>query len=137
MSERLIAVLRIPGEPIGKGRPRMAFTGHVYTPQRTRDKEEEIAFLAKSQGCGMAHGHVKATIDAFFKLPKSMHSKAAQMVGKPCDKRPDADNITKLVLDALNGVCFDDDKQIIDLTTRKFWDYESHVDVVLHEVIYD
>ena len=33
--------------------------------------------------------------------------------------KPDVDNVGKLVLDALNGVAYDDDKQIVKLTVEK------------------
>lgn len=136
-SERLIAVLRIPGEPVGKQRHRMTFTGVTYTPQKTREKEEQIAWIAKEQGAKRTDGHVTASIDAWFKLPKSQMKNAAQLVGKPCDKRPDIDNIFKLCLDALNGICYEDDRQVIEISGHKYWDTEPHIDIVLKEVIYD
>jgi len=136
-SERLIAVLRIPGDPIGKQRHRMTFTGVTYTPQKTREKEEQIAWIAKEQGALKTAGHVQATIDAFFKLPKSQMKNASTLVGKPCDKRPDIDNVFKLCLDALNGICYEDDKQVVEISGHKFWDTEPHIDIVLKELVYD
>ena len=34
-------------------------------------------------------------------------------------KKPDADNIAKVVCDALNGLAYKDDAQVIDLTVHK------------------
>ena len=39
--------------------------------------------------------------------------------------KPDCDNVNKFVLDVLTGIAFKDDKQIINLTTRKFWSCEE------------
>lgn len=36
------------GKPVAKGRPRMKKSGHVYTPQTTREYEERIRNAAMS-----------------------------------------------------------------------------------------
>lgn len=49
--------------------------------------------------------------------PSWSDKKKAAKIGKPCRSKPDADNITKSVADAL----FDDDSGIWDERCRKYW----------------
>lgn len=37
----------IPGEPVGKGRPKFTKAGTAYTPPKTRAYENKVAFLYK------------------------------------------------------------------------------------------
>ena len=72
---------------------------------------------------------LKVSIEVFLNIPKGI-TKSVK-VGMANDEikpltKPDVDNIAKLVLDALNGVAFVDDKQIIELSVKKrYWDIES------------
>lgn len=76
-----------------------------------------------------------ADITCYFAMPKSWSDrKKKAKSGQPCTKRPDADNIAKAILDALNGLAYDDDSQIVDLTVRKFWAREGGAMVRLEEV---
>jgi Holliday junction resolvase RusA-like endonuclease len=51
---------------------------------------------------------------------------------KPC-KKPDIDNIAKTYLDAMNGVIFKDDTQVIDLHVKKLYSAFAGVDVMVME----
>ena len=48
-------------------------------------------------------------------------------------KKPDADNVVKVYLDALNTVAFHDDTQVVDLQLRRFYSYEPRVVVTIQE----
>ena len=50
-------------------------------------------------------------------------------------QKPDADNIAKSVLDALNGLAYADDKQIVTLVVDKYYDEEPCVHVKLIELV--
>ncbi len=104
-------------EPIGKARPRFTKTGHAYTPQKTKDAEDAIkaAFLEKGGECIPKGVPVELIVTAYFPIPKSFSEKkktAAQNGRIRPTKKPDIDNIVKLVADALNGVAYEDDAQI-------------------------
>ncbi len=63
-------------------------------------------------------------ISAYYEIPKSTTKKkrAEIMDGKLYPtKKPDADNIAKVICDALNKIAYKDDTQIIDLTVRKLY----------------
>jgi Holliday junction resolvase RusA-like endonuclease len=87
-------------------------------------------------GKGFAGGiPLRATVTAFFTVPRSTSKKkAAAMDGTPHIKRPDADNVAKAILDALNGHAYNDDGAIAALTV---WKYQttgaSRVEVTIEE----
>lgn len=110
----------VPGTPTGKGRPRFSVVqGRVvaYTPKSTKDVEKMVAkeFRALKTNHGPESGNVKIFITAVFDIPKS-YTKAKRelaLAGKIYPtKKPDIDNITKLVMDALNGLAYYDDSQV-------------------------
>lgn len=97
-------------KPKAKARPRFS-NGHVYTPKETHDYEQTIALHARKAGAKPLSNPVIIDITATFKRPK----------GKSpfyCTKRPDVDNLLKM-MDALNGVAWVDDKQVISATVSK------------------
>lgn len=128
----------VPGIPVGKGRPRFTKNGHhPYTPQKTQDYEDKVVQCWQCQsGKGFAAGvPLRATVTAFFTVPKSTSKKkAAAMDGTPHTKRPDADNVAKAILDALNGQAYNDDSAIALLTVRKYQTTgASRVEVTIEE----
>lgn len=114
----------VPGEPIGKGRPRFTRTGHAYTPERTRDYEALVRMCARPKFREPFDGPVRVEICANYGIPKSKPQKAIQemldKVLRPV-KKPDADNVAKAILDAINGIAYHDDAQVVDLGVRKFY----------------
>ena len=69
-------------------------------------------------------GPVRVEIMAFLPVPASWSgkSKLAALTGdiRPISK-PDYDNIGKIVGDALNGIVWRDDAQIVEAVTRKVY----------------
>lgn len=136
MSTDNVLTLTIPGEPMGKQRPRMMKTGHTYTPAKTVNYEVLIRqlFIEEFFGHKPFESAVKIKIDAYFAIPKSAskRKKSAMMAGniRPM-KKPDCDNIAKIICDALNSLAYLDDKQIIDCTISKFYSDIPRVDVVI------
>ena len=119
-------LFRVDGEPRGKQRPRFTKQGRTYTPKETRNYELEIreAALNKAVASGYLkpEGAVRVSITAWFSPPASWSKKkrAAAMAGDiyPTVK-PDADNLGKAFLDALNEIAYHDDKQVVECTIRK------------------
>lgn len=105
----------VPGVPVGKGRPRFMKNGHTYTPEKTRGYEDKVVLCWKFQSYNSFAAGVPliAHITAYFPVPKSA-SKAqkAAMEGKFHMARPDADNICKTILDALNQHAYPDDSAV-------------------------
>ena len=127
------------GAPKGKERPRAAKLRDrtiVYTPKKTKDYEREIATAYRTQCRGIFSGAVAIEIHAYYEIPKSASRKRVlDMVSdreRPT-KKPDGDNIAKAVCDALNGVAYKDDSQVVDLTVRKYYSKFPHVQVFISE----
>lgn len=128
----------IPGEPKAKARPRVTTKGITYTPKSTVEYEnwvKQCYFIEHRQT--MLEGQIKAVIKAYFTIPKSTSKKKRKemLEGKiRPTKKPDTDNIAKIVLDSLNTIAFDDDKQVVDLRVEKYYSEEPRVEVALEEI---
>lgn len=127
----------VKGEPQGKGRPRFTRIGKPYTPENTASYEEKVR-LAYWEQCGMemAAAGIPLTLEitAVFGVPerfsKAVRQKMLAWEILPT-KRPDADNIAKIIADALNGVAWHDDAQVTDMTIRKVYGENPEVRVCL------
>lgn len=127
----------IEGRPQGKARPRVnTFTKRAYTPQKTLDYEEQVkqAFIWRYGNIEPLECPLQACIYAIFEVPKSYSKKKrAEILEKEFvyTKRPDGDNIAKIVLDSLNGLAFKDDAQVADLRVVKLYGEKPKVRVLL------
>lgn len=129
----------ILGEPQGKGRPKFSSRGkfvHVYTPKKTADYEslvrEAYGNLPKFNDVPLS-----VCIKAFYPIPKSMSKKDRKLIeeGKKLPMvKPDIDNVSKIILDSLNEVAYNDDKQVVDLIVNKYYSEEPKVEVFIDEI---
>lgn len=126
--------LFVPGEPVPKGRPR-AFRmqrgriGH-YTPRKTRDWETETRRIARQamQSRLPLEGPVRLEVMAVFPAPGSWPRWKRALVEDQHifpTGRSDVDNVVKALSDALNGVVWLDDGQVVDLVARKRYGSET------------
>lgn len=132
----------VMGDPKGKGRPKFTTVNgwpRAYTPKTTIDYENSVkaSFLSNHRKV-FTDEPIMIQIDAFLSIPKNWSKKKrAQAIENNIfpTKKPDIDNIQKIILDALNGVAFDDDKQIIGVATTKRFSETPRVEVSISEVI--
>ena len=123
----MIYEFEVPSKIIGKGRPRLnTYTGTVYTPTRTKDYETLIEqyFLMKYPNYKTIEGRASVKIQAYFEIPKSSNKiQRNSMLDNEISptKKPDIDNIVKVVLDAMNKFAFKDDTQIVKLEVEKLY----------------
>ena len=135
----MIYEFEVPGKVIGKGRPRLnSYTGAVYTPTRTKDYESlvEQYFLLKYPRFKALEGRIKVNIIAYFAIPKTTKkSDINEMLENNISptKKPDIDNIVKVVLDSMNKFAFKDDNQITKLEVEKKYALEDKVYVKIEE----
>ena len=135
----MIYEFEVPGKVIGKGRPRLnSYTGVVYTPTRTKDYESlvEQYFLLKYPRFKALEGRIKVNIIAYFSIPKTTKkSEINEMLDNNISptKKPDIDNIVKVVLDSMNKFAFRDDNQITKLEVEKKYALEDKVYVKIEE----
>lgn len=117
----------VEGMPQGKGRPRFSMKNkRVYTPEKTVHYEKQIREAYSKAGGKLfpEQCYIKVTVDAYFKIPKS-YTKGKRLacaynINRP-DKKPDTDNILKIIMDALNKVAYSDDKQVVEVICRKWY----------------
>ena len=129
--------LTIPGEPVAKGRPRVTRYG-TYTPEKTKNYEtlvKELYFVEHGQT--LLEGELSVDIKAYFRIPKSASkakkTKMAKGVIRPT-KRPDLDNLMKAVTDAINGVAYEDDSQIVSATVEKYYSEEPRTEIKIERI---
>ena len=125
-------------EPVPKARPRMTKSGHTYTPKRTRDYETYVANeWIRQNGKTLMKGDIKLELVFGMKIPKSWskekEKKAILGYINPAT-RPDTTNLIKAVEDGLNGVAYEDDKQIIDIRARKIYTPQPYTEIIIYEV---
>lgn len=132
--------LLILGNPIGKGRPRVTTRGgfaRAYTPRRTADYESEVVHSYNSQipSKYQLEGPIQADIKAYFKIPNANKKETHKMIANITKHthKPDIDNIEKSVLDALNGLAYADDSQIVKLTAEKFYSENPRLELYIKE----
>lgn len=121
--------LTVPGPPTPKGRARSLRGGGHYTPAATRAAERHIANLWQAtHGLRQPHeGPVVVDVAATFTPPTSWPKwrRALALGGTwPHLVKPDIDNLLKLVKDALNGLAWRDDSQVIVVIGRKLYGEE-------------
>lgn len=132
----------VEGQPQGKQRPkfkRMRSYVTTYTPQKTKSYEEKVkkSYMEQVGDYKFSDVPIEVHITAYFEITKSFSKikkeYAIQNIIKPI-KKPDIDNICKVLLDGLNGVAYDDDKVVTDLIIRKRYSYEPRVEIRIKEV---
>lgn len=135
----MIYEFEVPGKVVGKGRPRLnSYTGVVYTPTKTKDYETlvEEYFLLKYPRFKLLEGRIKVSIIAYFSIPKATKkSDINEMLENNISptKKPDIDNIVKVVLDAMNKFAFKDDNQITKIDVEKRYGIEDKIYIKIEE----
>ena len=132
---------KIPGKAQAKQRPRMGRSGIVYTPKETLVYENYVKMCysdyAKEFGWLPYENQVRAEIEVLVAVPKSdsKTKKKAKIEGmiRPTVK-PDCDNLAKSILDSLNGLAYQDDKQVVELVVKKYYAENAEVKIKLSEV---
>ena len=124
----------IPGRPVPWKRIR------TKGKQRYPDKGQVAAKAAVVHAFNAARANgpavdiaqaVALSVHAVFALPQRP---GARRMGCPHIQTPDADNIAKLVKDALNGVAFVDDRQVCELRVRKQWSDHNRTSVTVEYI---
>lgn len=128
------------GDIKGKARPRInTYTCRAYTPCDTKDYETLIKQYFKIKYPKyepILEGRISVKIVAYFKIPKGTSKKKTESMLKgdiSPTKKPDIDNIVKIILDALNKMAFNDDNQITKIEVEKAYAVEEKVYIRIEE----
>ena len=121
--------LVIDGEPVAQGRPKFTTRGKfakAYDPAKSRNYKKYVALVARQQyKLKPLTGALKISC-TFYRPIQQSGSKAVKNaklkhITRPTVK-PDIDNYFKCVTDALKGICWIDDNQIVDVEMHKHYD---------------
>lgn len=129
----------VTGKIKGKARPRFnTKTGRAFTTKDTMIYENLVKRCYQEQCGKVLNGAIRARIEVYYKIPKSYTKKRIQAIRDGLEmplKKPDSDNIAKIVLDSLNKLAFDDDAQVVELTVIKRWTEEQErIEFELEEI---
>lgn len=134
----------VPGEPQGKARARTWYDPRVgkvasKTPENTVVYENLVKLCYQS----VSRNHrflddtpLQVEIRAYFSIAKRTAKKwlPGMLVGRiRPTKKPDIDNITKAILDALNKVAYKDDSAIVRFSIEKYYSDSPRVEVTIGE----
>ncbi len=139
----MMITFKVDGDPVGKQRARYAKRGNfvqTYTPDKTRNYESSIKEAAiEAMGSSEAletpvtlYLYIRAPI--LKSLPKKRLEACLNGLEKPI-KKPDASNVLKSVEDAMNGVVYKDDSQIVNIHVTKVYSSQSGIDVCVKECL--
>ena len=128
----------IPGEPHGKGRPQFsARNGKAFarTPEKTVIYENLVR-TEYNQQCPSVRfaddSQLFMRVVAYYSIPKSASKKRRQLMLSGLirpTKKPDADNVLKIIADSLNTIAYRDDAQIVCAAVEKYYAEQPRVEV--------
>lgn len=124
VASRGMVAFELPGEPVPQPRPRVTARNgfaHAYTPSSHPVKayREGIALAARLSGVKPTSGDVALVIEFVFARPPSHFTKSGLSSVAIPRPRPDWDNLGKAVCDALLGIAYQDDSQVVRATVTK------------------
>lgn len=142
----------IPGAPFGKQRHRTtvrkfkdeqgkekAFS-KTYTPKETKSYENlvKLAYQEAAKGKRFKDDDMlDVRIVAYYEIPQSTSKKKRKLMLehriRPM-KKPDWDNIGKIVCDSLNKIAYYDDSRVVDSQVRKFYSENPRVEVIIRRI---
>lgn len=128
-------------EPVEQARPRATRTKYgirLYDPKKVADYKKQLAMMCKLWYKDKPlYGQLKVELNFYRHLQESISKKerALRISGahRPIVK-PDTDNYIKSTLDALNGLLWEDDNQIVDLVAHKYYSDNPRVEIEVDKV---
>ena len=130
----------VEGTIRGKQRPRFnTKTGRAFTSNQTINYENWIKQFYIEQSNKLLQGAIRARIEIYYSVPKSYSKRKIEAIKEGTDypmKKPDCDNVVKIVLDSLNKIAYDDDKQVVELTVLKRWTFDKErIEFEMEEIV--
>ncbi|MDQ0719776.1 Holliday junction resolvase RusA-like endonuclease [Paenibacillus sp. W4I10] len=129
------------GEPVAQGRPKASTrTGFVkmYDPAKSKDYKDYVRLAASEYAPdALLLGPIGMVLTVYRSIPKSLSKKRVALAEAghivPTTK-PDVDNYLKGVKDALKGVIWKDDSQVVEVFARKRYSARPRIEVKIKEL---
>lgn len=133
--------LTIPGEPVAQGRPRFSRRGKyvsTYDPPKSRGYKEYIKQIARQElHIEPLTGSIRINVKVYRGIQKYgsklTRRKKQDGIIRPTVK-PDTDNYYKAVSDALTGILWVDDNQIVEIHVGKWYSDQPRVEIEAEEI---
>jgi len=136
----LVVTFSVDGDPVPKGRPRFARRGQfvqTYTDAKTIDYETQVAMRARHaigstkplEGALSVFLYLRYTVPASY----SKKRKEACLLGVEYPKKVDIDNVYKSITDAMQGIVYANDSQIVEAHIKKVYAEESGANIMVQE----
>ncbi|MBR1660282.1 MAG: RusA family crossover junction endodeoxyribonuclease [Oscillospiraceae bacterium] len=135
----------IPGPAVPQGRPRLTTAGghpRAYDPPKSREYKAYVQRCVREQGAPKTPitGAVFLRVYEYRAIPKSWSRRKKQAAREGTlwpTSRPDLDNVKKAVQDALNGLVWKDDAQVVWCMGSKAYGEDPRVEVQISEFCVD
>lgn len=130
------------GDPVAQGRPRFSRQGgfvKAYDPAKSRDYKSYVRLIAvQNAPDSPVEGAIEFSLRIYRAIPKGMpkYKREAAKAGalRPVTK-PDVSNVLKGVEDALKGVWYKDDSQIVGYgVLGKWYDERPRIEIMMREL---
>jgi len=134
-------IFTIEAEPVAQGRPRFSTVhgqARAYDPIESRRYKQFVRTMAAQHAPEKpSTSPICLRLDVYRPIPKSFSNKkrtaAENGLIRPTTK-PDGSNYLKLVEDALNGLMWVDDSQIVDDRVLKWYSERPRIVVTIIEI---
>lgn len=141
-ANKLVSTFRVPGKPVGKQSVQSnSRTKIFYKPKKTGLYEKLVAFHAnrcmRESSKTISSDAMRVVININYEITKSYskQKKADARAGKiRPKKKPDVDNVSKSVHDAMEGIVYENDKQIVESLIIKNYAPEWSIEVEFNEL---
>jgi len=129
------------GDPVAQGRPRATQQGgfiKMYDPEKSKDYKDYVRLAASQHApTALLEGPVGMMLTVYRSMPKSFskikvtEAEAGRL--QPTSK-PDIDNYLKGVKDALKGIIWKDDSQVVEVFAQKRYSAKPRIEVKIKDL---
>lgn len=132
------------GEPVAQGRPRFTTASgfaRAYDPARSRHYKEYVRLEAAARAPEKPlSGPIDLEVRIYRPIPKSFGKRKSEAAERGLIRpttKPDTDNYLKAIKDALKGIIWQDDSQVVDIRASKFYSEKPRVEIKIKEVSHE
>lgn len=123
----------IKGAPIAW--KRVGRQGNNYYDTQLFEKERSRIEMLTQDPEEIVKGPINIDLTFYLPIATSLGvAKKSKLDGKPCDKKPDIDNLVKFIFDALRGVLYTDDAQVVSGIFRKIYSITPRTEIVIYKL---